>query len=132
MADDKRMERLMKRAKPFLDDKLKVNKRFLALKSVLEVATTDSDMSKFFEQHDYSIYVVCIDYFGYRTMKIKQKHIATSIFSDKDSLHIKDITDVIEIIEMVHKLVKFCKVKVKQGWQRHGSLTHYTRIFQIN
>jgi hypothetical protein len=35
MSDDKRMERLMKRAKPFLDDKLKASKRFIALKSVL-------------------------------------------------------------------------------------------------
>lgn len=129
MADDKRMERLLKRAKPFLDEKIKAKLRFAALKSTLELATTDLDQSKFFEAHDYSIYAVSVEYFAYKISKIKLKIMdKPSILSNKDNIYGREIMDILEIIDMLCKLLKNCKTKIKQGWQRRGILNFIEAI----
>jgi hypothetical protein len=92
---------------------------------ISEIATTDADMKKFFEAHDYSIYVVLSDYFAYRLSKIRQKGAHNSfidpkpsILQNKDTIHSKEVFEILEIVEVFHKLLKYCNVK--QGWQRHG------------
>lgn len=67
--------------------------------------------------------MVCTDYFAYRSSKIKQKQTSgPSILTNKDSSLLKDVVEIVEIIDMLSNLVRYCKMKIKQGWQRAGLL----------
>ena len=119
--DNKRLERMMKRAKPFLDDKQTPKLRMVALRSVLELGTMDIDTAKFFELHDTVILQVSLDYFAYRASKMTK---ATSILSGagRESMHSKEAVELVDVIELVHRTMTQCREKMRSGWQRDAIL----------
>ncbi len=104
------MEKLVKRAKPFLDEKLKSKLRIKALYSALEPPATDLEISKFFELNDNAIFNVTNDYFAYRTSKLPAL---------KEGLLLtRDGQELMEILAFYHKILKYCKPQIKLGWQK--------------
>ncbi|KAI8926778.1 hypothetical protein BC831DRAFT_211576 [Entophlyctis helioformis] len=110
MADDKRAERLFKKAKPFLDEKLKPKQRLKSLVTFLE-SSTEPDQVKFFQEHDYTIYTVMFECFSYRVSRIREK--AERTFSAAN----KDVADLMETLGIFARVLKHSKSKLRQGWQ---------------
>ncbi|KAJ3326385.1 E3 ubiquitin-protein ligase bre1 [Blyttiomyces sp. JEL0837] len=69
-ADGKKSEKLLKKAKPFFDEKQKAKNRLNALCVYLD-ASADADQARFFQDHDVPIYSVLKESFWYIVDKIK-------------------------------------------------------------
>ena len=100
----------------------------------LEVATTDVDQLKFFEAHDFMIYSVAIDYFSYRVMKIKGYYLDLDRIggqNPKDFINSKDAIDLFETLDIFELILKYCKPKIKQGWQRKSLLSLIDTLLSV-
>lgn len=113
--DAKRYEKLFKRFKPLLDDKLKLKQRLRALQSFLGLVKTDLEIStepdeqKVFQENEEAIFSVFHEALIYRRDKIKER--VANIIS-------KDATNLFELMDIFGKIMKFSFQKVNEGWNR--------------
>ncbi|KAJ3023285.1 Ral GTPase-activating protein subunit alpha-2 [Thoreauomyces humboldtii] len=115
MSDDKRLEKLLKRAKPFLDEKLKAKQRLNSLYSFME-NSTEQDQTKFYEEHDYQIYQVMFDCFTHQVEKIKSRE-----KPDKPlTVTGKEVTDLFRILHILKRIAVLLPLKIRSGWQRRS------------
>ncbi|KAI8823426.1 uncharacterized protein EV422DRAFT_354579 [Fimicolochytrium jonesii] len=115
MSDEKRAERLLKRAKPFLDEKLKAKQRLTALSSFVENSNVQ-EQQKFFHEHDYQIYTVMFDCFTHQVDKIKTRE-----KPDKPvSINSKEVADLLRSLQILKKIIVYLPEKMRAGWQRRS------------
>ncbi|KAJ3175950.1 Ral GTPase-activating protein subunit alpha-2 [Geranomyces variabilis] len=115
MADEKRTEKLLKRAKPFLDEKLKAKQRLASLYSFME-NSTEQDQAKFFRDHDYQIYSVMFDVFTHQVDKIKSRE-----KPDKPlAITSKEVGDLYRSLHILKRITTFLPEKMRTGWQRRS------------
>ncbi|KAL2913609.1 hypothetical protein HK105_206911 [Polyrhizophydium stewartii] len=107
MADDKRVEKLLRRARPFLDEKQKPKQRLKSLVSFLEGAPV-ADQARFFQEHDNAVFAVALDCFSYRVSRIAEKQDRERLFSHVN----KDVIDLFETLGIFAKTLKFCKARI--------------------
>ncbi|RKO89859.1 hypothetical protein BDK51DRAFT_50230 [Blyttiomyces helicus] len=137
MSDEKRLEKLWKRAKPFLDEKLKSKQRLNSLFNFMENAS-DADQNKFFQENDFQIYSVMYDAFSHQVEKIRCALIdafgiacGNGVFfasrgqarekADKVvSLTGKEVGDLIKILGVLKKVFIFMPERINNGWQRRS------------
>ncbi|KAJ3038843.1 Ral GTPase-activating protein subunit alpha-2 [Rhizophlyctis rosea] len=115
MADEKRMEKLLKRARPFLDDKNKSKVRLAALQHFIEGAT-EQDEAKFFQEHDYQIYTVVYESFIHQTEKVRAHYKPDKGFQPSQ----KEVAVLFEILEILQKIFRHMGEKMRSGWQRRS------------
>ncbi|KAJ3049146.1 Ral GTPase-activating protein subunit alpha-2 [Rhizophlyctis rosea] len=115
MADEKRMEKLLKRAKPFLDDKNKSKVRLAALLHFSEGAT-EQDEAKFFQEHDYHVYTVVYESFVHQIEKVRAHYKPEKGFQPAQ----KEVADLFKVIELLQKIFKHMGEKMRTGWQRRS------------
>nr|KAJ3423046.1 hypothetical protein HK105_003872 [Polyrhizophydium stewartii] len=108
MADDKRVEKLLRRARPFLDEKQKPKQRLKSLVSFLEGAPV-ADQARFFQEHDNAVFAVALDCFSYRVSRIAEKQDRERLFSHVN----KDVIDLFETLGIFAKTLKFCKARIR-------------------
>ncbi|KNC97790.1 uncharacterized protein SPPG_06786 [Spizellomyces punctatus DAOM BR117] len=115
MSDEKRMEKLLKRAKPFLDEKLKAKQRLSSLWNFLDNAN-EQDQCKFFQEHDYPVYTVMYDCFSHQVDKIKSRE------KPEKPLPVtsKEVNDLMRILQILRKIFAYLPEKMRSGWQRRS------------
>ncbi|KAI8805850.1 hypothetical protein BJ742DRAFT_901477 [Cladochytrium replicatum] len=116
MSDEKRAEKLLRKLRPFLDDKIKNKQRMVALFNFLESAN-EKEQAKFFQEHDYQAYTVIYDSFAAQVEKIKAKDVK----GDKQlSISAKEMVELFKILGVVRKVFVFLPEKLRNGWQRRS------------
>ena len=43
---------------------------------------------------------------------------------NKESIQSKEAVDLLEVIDIFNRILKYCKAKIKIGWQRRGLCMH--------
>ncbi|KAJ3145195.1 Ral GTPase-activating protein subunit alpha-1 [Geranomyces variabilis] len=115
MAEEKRTEKLLKRAKPFLDEKLKAKQRLASLYSFME-NSSEQEQAKFFRDHDYQIYSVMFDVFTHQVDKIKSRE-----KPDKPlAITSKEVGDLYRSLHILKRMTTFLPEKMRTGWQRRS------------
>ncbi|KAI9197135.1 uncharacterized protein BJ171DRAFT_634486 [Polychytrium aggregatum] len=110
--EDKRIERLNKKLKPFFDEKLKHKQRLANFLTFLD-ATDDTDQTKYFQEHGQKIWEVSRETFWYHAEKIKNKE-----KPDKQSKTLlKDLGELLKPITVASKLFFFSPSTFASGWQ---------------
>ena len=108
LKDPKRSEKLLKRLKPLLDEKLKTKQRLKGLQAFLEISTDEENL-KYFSDYAEDIFAVVFDSIASKISKIREKiHNATT----RDSLML------FELLDIFYLVAKNCVLKINTGWQR--------------
>ncbi|CAG8520853.1 1490_t:CDS:10, partial [Gigaspora rosea] len=108
---DDRMEKLLKKAKIFLDQKQKSKARIASLWSFIDV-TNELDQAQFFQEHAEDVFDVVYKSFMGQVEKIKQKPDRPLTFSSKEFLNIN------KTLLLLRKIFLFLPDKIRVGWQR--------------
>ncbi|OAJ40951.1 hypothetical protein BDEG_24625 [Batrachochytrium dendrobatidis JEL423] len=109
MPDERRFERLLKKVKPFLDEKQKAKLRIKSLLVFLEGAT-ESDQKQFFQEHGHTIYNVTLEYLFYRIARITEKTERTYTPTSKD------VVDLHEIFTVLSKIIQLISFNPLPSW----------------
>ncbi|KAI9102859.1 hypothetical protein DFS34DRAFT_647416 [Phlyctochytrium arcticum] len=113
MAEEKRMEKLLKRAKPFLDEKLKAKQRLSSLWNFLD-NTSEPDQCKFFQDHDFQVFNVFHECFSHQVDKIKAREKPDKLLS----VNSKEVVDLMRVLQILRKVFVFLPERMRYGWQR--------------
>ncbi|KAH6561932.1 hypothetical protein BASA60_011309 [Batrachochytrium salamandrivorans] len=109
MPDERRLERLLKKAKPFLDEKQKAKSRLKSLVTFLE-GTTEPDHIRFFQDHGRTIYNLVLECLAYRVSRICEKVERTYSSTNKDTI------DLLEILSVLGKYINCVDSKALLEW----------------
>ncbi|KAI8999195.1 hypothetical protein BC832DRAFT_594874 [Gaertneriomyces semiglobifer] len=112
--DTKRMDRLWKRAKPFLDEKLKLKQRLNTFYMFIE-NTTDQEQIAFFQEHSLQVYTVMYDCWTRQVEKIKTREKQRQF-----SIASKEVVDLLRILTILRKILLYLPDKIRDGWQRRS------------
>jgi hypothetical protein len=108
---EKRVEKLLKKTKPFFDEKSKPKTRLFALSAFLEAAQGDSAIQqRFFAENCTTVFGVLWDAFWHQTDKIRALKDKT-----KDG---REMMDFFKIVGVFRSLLIYCKWQISQGWER--------------
>ncbi|PKC73960.1 hypothetical protein RhiirA1_437238 [Rhizophagus irregularis] len=108
---DDRMEKLLKKAKNFLDHKQRSKARITSLWNFIDV-TNELDQAQFFQQHAEDVFDVLYKSFMGQVDKIKQKSERPMSFSSKEFLNIN------KTLLLLRKVFLFLPDRIRSGWQR--------------
>ncbi|CAG8501724.1 8669_t:CDS:10 [Funneliformis caledonium] len=108
---DDKMEKLLKKAKIFLDIKQRPKARIASLWSVIDVAN-ELDQAQFFQQNSGDVFDVVYSSFMSQVDKIKQKPDRSTPFTSKEFLNLN------KILLLLRKIFLFLPDKIRVGWQR--------------
>ncbi|KAJ3417071.1 Ral GTPase-activating protein subunit alpha-2 [Chytridiales sp. JEL 0842] len=111
-ADAKRTEKLLKKAKLFLDEKQKTKNRLQSLYSFLEAANLN-DQCKFFGDYDTHVATVLNDAIGHQFEKIRERQSQPSG---------KEVQELSKMLSVLGKVFLFLPDKVRQGWTKSSTL----------
>ncbi|GES98608.1 ral GTPase-activating protein subunit alpha-2-like [Rhizophagus clarus] len=108
---DDRMEKLLKKAKNFLDHKQRSKARVTSLWNFIDVAN-ELDQAQFFQQHAEDVFDVIYKSFMGQVDKIKQKSERPMSFSSKEFLNVN------KTLLLLRKVFLFLPDRIRSGWQR--------------
>ncbi|CAI2191722.1 15584_t:CDS:2, partial [Funneliformis geosporum] len=108
---DDRMDKLLKKAKNFLDHRQRPKSRIASLWSFIDVSI-EFDQAQFFQQHAEEVFDVIHKSFMSQVDKIKQKSERPMSFSSKEFLNIN------KTLLLLRKVFLFLPERIRGGWQR--------------
>ncbi|GBB96125.1 hypothetical protein RclHR1_02690010 [Rhizophagus clarus] len=117
---DDKMEKLLKKAKIFLDVKQRPKARIASLWSFIDV-TSEFDQAQFFQQNAEEVFDVVYKSFMCQVDKIKQKSDRPSSFTSKEFLNLN------KILLLLRKIFLFIPDRIRGGWQKK----HIANILSI-
>ncbi|KAG0207363.1 Ral GTPase-activating protein subunit alpha-2 [Mortierella sp. GBA30] len=108
------IEKALKKAKVFLDEKAKPKARAASLWSFLEDAAFEFDQAKFFQDHADQVFAVIHDSFWHQIDKFKQKP------DRNNTMQSKDVAAVQKTLLLLRLIFLYLPDRMKSGWHRRS------------
>ncbi|ORX82164.1 hypothetical protein K493DRAFT_92663 [Basidiobolus meristosporus CBS 931.73] len=122
---ESRLEKLLKKAKPFFDERNKPRLRLLALWNLLDLAD-DLDQAVFFQEHADKIYSAIYNSFITQADKIRKRSERPTSFNSKD------MVTLIKILMLLRKLFLLLPDRIRDGWHQDEIADIFTQILSSN
>ncbi|KAK9718834.1 hypothetical protein K7432_005190 [Basidiobolus ranarum] len=121
LTPENRLEKLLKKAKPFFDERTKPRLRLLALWNLLDLAD-DLDQAVFFQEHAEKIYSAIYNSFITQADKIRKRSERPTSFNSKD------MATLVKILMLLRKLFLLLPDKIREGWHQNGIVNILTQV----